>query len=512
MTLGSFFDVVVLGTELPPLACGALLAKRGFRVLVLGQDQPRPTYTVDDYTLPRAPFTFLPTHSPVARRIVAELALGQTFRRLATSIDPALQVVQPGHRIDLALEEADFEREIEREMPEVKRAVDDFHRGVDRANASLDMLVERDVVWPPETFLERREFARAAAHQPFDRNGDGVDVLGELPDDHPFRTVVQAPARFADNMDPDHTTALRVLRPYGAWRRGAAALDGGYPALEHMLIERIEAHSGEIRRDDKADRILTRRNHVRGVRIAASGEEIGCGFVVAGSPLSVTLRLLTDRRPYEEVFERLGEPQLRHYRYTLNVVLAAEGVPMGMARDVFFLRDPRRPPVAENLLHVEATPADARGRRLLCVEALVPRRGVEDVGGYVEALRERLLGALGELVPFIGKHVLLIDSPHDGRRPQDSLAGRELEPAEPWLRGRHTMPPIFGYPVTAALGCCALPTRTPYKNLLLANHQVAPGLGTEGDLLAAWSAARIITKTDRKKEQMRKGLWTKVEI
>jgi hypothetical protein len=52
----------------------------------------------------------------------------------------------------------------------------------------------------------------------------------------------------------------------------------------------------------------------------------------------------------------------------------------------------------------------------------------------------------------------------------------------------------------------------PYRNLLLANHQVAPGLGTEGDLLAAWSAARIITKTDRKKEQMRKGLWTKVEI
>ena len=74
------------------------------------------------------------------------------------------------------------------------------------------------------------------------------------------------------------------------------------------------------------------------------------------------------------------------------------------------------------------------------------------------------------------------------------------------------MPPVYGYPVATALGCCALPVRTPYRHLLLVNRQIAPGLGTEGDLLAAWSGARIVTKSDRKKEKMRKGLWTKVEI
>lgn len=512
MTLGSFYDVVVLGTDLPPLACGALLAKRGFRVLVLGQDHQQPTYRVGDDVLPRAPFTFLPAHSPVARRIMAELALGQTFRRLASSIDPALQVVQPGHRIDLALDDADLDREIERELPEVKRAVEDFHRRIDRANRSFDALVERDLVWPPETFLERREFARAAAHQPFDRDGAGLDLLGELPDEHPFHTVVAAPARFADGMDPDHTSALRTSRHYGAWRRGAAVLEGGYVALEQMLIERIGAHSGEIRRDEKIDRILMKRHQVRGVRLATSGEEIGCGFVIAGGGLSTMLRLIPDRGPYEEVFERIGEPQVRHYRYTLNVLMAAEGVPMGMARDVFFLRDPTRPPIAENLLHVQAEPADEQGRRLLCVEALVPRRGVEDVGDYVESLRERILGSLGDLVPFLGKHVLLVDSPHDGRDPQDMLRGEVTKAEEAWTRGPHTMSPVYGYPVATALGCCALPVRTPYRNLLLVNAQIVPGLGMEGDLLAAWSGARIVTKSDRKKEKMRKGLWTKVEI
>ena len=34
----------------------------------------------------------------------------------------------------------------------------------------------------------------------------------------------------------------------------------------------------------------------------------------------------------------------------------------------------------------------------------------------------------------------------------------------------------------------------------------------EGELLAAWSAARMITRTDRLKEQMRRHMWSKVEL
>ena len=42
----SYYDVVVLGTDLAPLTCAALLSKRGFRVAVLGQQTDRPDYAV----------------------------------------------------------------------------------------------------------------------------------------------------------------------------------------------------------------------------------------------------------------------------------------------------------------------------------------------------------------------------------------------------------------------------------------------------------------------------------
>ncbi|MCZ7678572.1 MAG: hypothetical protein M5U28_07280 [Sandaracinaceae bacterium] len=44
MTPASSYDAVFVGTQLAPLVSAALLAKRGFRVLLVAQDELPPTY------------------------------------------------------------------------------------------------------------------------------------------------------------------------------------------------------------------------------------------------------------------------------------------------------------------------------------------------------------------------------------------------------------------------------------------------------------------------------------
>ena len=56
------------------------------------------------------------------------------------------------------------------------------------------------------------------------------------------------------------------------------------------------------------------------------------------------------------------------------------------------------------------------------------------------------------------------------------------------------------------------PIRGPVERTLLVGRSVLPGLGQEGQLLAAWGAARLVTRTDRQKERMRRDRWSKVEI
>jgi hypothetical protein len=334
----------------------------------------------------------------------------------------------------------------------------------------------------------------------------------DFPEHHPFRLAVELPARFSDGMDPDHSSGLRLARFFAAWRKGAAVLDEGYATLRAMLLESIRTHSGAVREPEKVEALLVKRGIACGVRIAASGEEIGASWVIVGSPLSALLPLLPDRSPFEELFERIGEPVVRHYRYTLNLLVGPGGVPEGMTRDVFYVRDPARPLSEANALHIQVDPPDASGRRLLCVEALLPRRGIEDIPEYAETIRERVIAALGDLVPFLGDHLELVDSPHDGREVFDVKNRARIPPPEPWSRGPHTMRRVYGFPVSTGLGVCALPVRSPIKRLLLANEQVVPGLGLEGLFLAAWSAARVVAKSDRKKDWMRRGRWGKLEL
>ena len=256
--------------------------------------------------------------------------------------------------------------------------------------------------------------------------------------------------------------------------------------------------------------IVLRRGSVAGVRLAGSDAEIGCGHVVAGQDVNALVTLLPERDAFETLFEHLGEPQLRYYRYTLNLVVRSEGIPEGAARDVFVgsTRGSLRP--FERQLHLQIERLDATHHNI-CVEALLPRAFVEDEDDNLETLRERLLPAIRDVVPFLDDHLCVIDSPHDQRAPE-VIRGETVPELDRWRRGRNTMHAVYGYPITQALGLCALPLRTPIRRLVLCNTQVMPGLGQEGQLITAWCAAKVITKSDKSRSWIQRGMWTRLEV
>jgi hypothetical protein len=55
------------------------------------------------------------------------------------------------------------------------------------------------------------------------------------------------------------------------------------------------------------------------------------------------------------------------------------------------------------------------------------------------------------------------------------------------------------------------PVRGPIPGTYLVGPTVLPALGQEGELIAAWGAARLITKKDRNRQKMRRQMWTKIE-
>jgi hypothetical protein len=510
---GRHYDVIVLGRSFGALVAAALLARRDFSVLLLGQGVRPAGYQLGPYALRRRSFSLLGALCPALRRALVELAQTQTFRRRTVALDPMLSVLLPGKRFELPPSRDLFEREVSREFPEVRRVIDELYAALSGVNEAADRAFEQDATWPPGTFWERRQANRVASSLPFIDARPGADLLADFPLYHPYRGVVQGSVAFASDLALP-LPPFAVARLHGAWTRGVVSLPGGEAELTQFLVERIQAHGGNVALDERAEQILVQREGVVGVRLEGDVSQTGCRFVLFDRSGEELAELARGAGIPAGVAGRWPRLTPHAGRFVVSVVVRREGLPEALGPESLFfgvapgLRlDPRRP-----LCRVQRVDGAGEGAALLVAETLVP-----EIGGLPLAeVRQAVLGTLLQYLPWLDRHLEVVDSPHDGlpvwlyengtRREIDrlSLGGGSLRP-EPMESTYQVNDPSF-------FGLSAEPLRGPIERTFLIGRTVLPALGQEGELLAATSAARLVTRSDPRREKMRLEMWNKVEI
>lgn len=515
------YDVIVLGRSLGALTCAAVLARRDFRVLVLGQGQRSQLYRYDQRVLARRPFTFLAGSSPVFKRVLHELAQSQQFRRRMEPLDPMFGWLSPGRRLEVPPDMELFVREIEREFPEVRQLVDELYTTIAQVNAITDAALEKDAVWPPGSWWERLETGRLAATLPYVKADRNVDLLSKFPSGHPFRDLLLLPASFATHLalPADRLPPFCLARLHGSWTRGVTALAQGERELSDFLIERIEAHGGVVALDRRATSIVVRRGSAVGVIEDGEGETTGSTAVVCDQPGEAVAELSAGEGVTKQA--KNAWPQLRAEasRFVVSLRLNAGGLPESLPAESFVVperyarRDPRCPPVRLSRLRprsLDEQDADGTGT-LLVAEALLPTRGALTI---LEA-RDAVLSTLREQLPFLDRALSMVDSTHDGLPLWDLRSGQRREVERAHLQGASAsaepMERLWTSEPSGYLELGGEPVRGPVPGTFLLGKTVLPGLGQEGELLAAWSVARLITGRDRKRQRMRRQMWSKIE-
>jgi phytoene dehydrogenase-like protein len=516
-----FYDAVVLGRSLGSLVVAALLSRRDFRVLVLGQGDRPTSYRFDGRVLARRSFTLLFGATPIWRRILHELAQSPQFRRRAAPADPMFAVLAERVRLELPPDVALFAREVEREFPEVRQVVDEFYASIATVNAAADGAFEREGVWPPGTLWERFQTGQAAQQLPFGGGERASDLLAKFSNGHLYREIAAVPASFAGHLagPAEQLPALAFARLHGAWARGTVALAGGELELEAFLTERITAHGGVCALDRRAERLVIAHGAVTGVVLDGDDEVTGAGAVITdqwGEALAELSQGKGVTRAAERDWPRLV-PETG--RFVVSAVVRRALLPTPLPSESFLLppgspRDPRKPVVHLTWYDAAALAEGAPVREnevLLVAEALLPARGpltlLEARAAVVDTLRTAL--------PFFDEHVRVIDSVHDGLPLFDASDGpaREIDRihlegaaagAEPMRRQWTVDPP--GYRALAGE-----PLRGPIPGTYLVGPSVLPALGQEGELLAAASVAHLITRRDRSRQRLRQKLWSKIE-
>jgi phytoene dehydrogenase-like protein len=482
------YDVCVLGSQLGGVVAGALLARRGFRVLHVAHEDPGPSYVDRGYVLPWGPAVVpAPRHLPAAEAVLAELGLTTDLSRALEPSDPDLQLLLPRHRVDLSREASVLRAELKREWP---REAERIEAGFGELATLFDVagfFLRAAPPMPPDGFGERRavkkalKLASTAPNAPAEPVGK-ARPFGALAEHELVRSLVAA-HRFLTYLDGP-PSPLSLVRLLGGAFRGTHRLAGGPGTLREMARRRIAESRGELK-GSPGERAATGLEldggRVGAVRLADSPDAyVARAYVLAVDAASLA-RLLPADALQSRALAVLGKVRPRRRLLSLNLIVKKGALPPALGENVLALRDPAGGDGPENAVFLQVLPArraaakgpaeSAPDERVVCASAFVPAetRGADAIAAVAAGIRD----AVADAIPFFERHLVAESVP------EKHAHGADDAPTHP----------LYETDLESALGVSALPVRGPFKNAFFAGREVLPGLGIEGEFYAGIQAA-----------------------
>jgi phytoene dehydrogenase-like protein len=503
------YDVCIVGSQLGGVVAGALLARRGFRVLHVAHDDPGFHYVDRGYVLPLGPAVVpSPRQLPAAETVLGELGLATDLSRALAPSDPDLQLLLPRHRVDLSRDASVLRAELRREWPREAE-------GLEGAFASLGTLFDFAGFFlragpplPPDGFGERRAVSKAlkiassAPGAPSEPVGEGRPFRGF--EDHELVRSVAIAHRFLTYLDGD-PSPLSVVRLLGGALRGTNRLPGGLGTLREMVRRRIAESRGELRGGPGEPAVATGFDldggRVAAVRLADSPDAHVARAFVAATDAAHLLPLLPAEVRSGKAGAALGRIRARRQLLSVNLVVKQAALPPALGENVLALRDAAAGDGLDNAVFLQVLPArrDARkgpGDKGPAVETVQDER-VVCASGFVaaaeptDALRAaagRIREAVADAIPFFERHLVAESTP-----PLADGARAELPKVHP----------LYESELDERLRISALPVRGPWKNLFFAGREVVPGLGVEGEFYAGIQAAGHVAALLGRKDVLR---------
>ncbi len=478
MIVKEHYDVIVVGADLAPLLCAALLCKRGFRVLVVGEgrvfDRPVPAITGQ-------------LGSPLASRILDELAIAQIVRRKEGQVDPLFQMVTPRCRISFYADQERLLEEYTRELPAEREAARLFYSRLAAVMPVIDSVLGSGLSIPPRGFIEKQRLGHLLGTTEFGQDGLCGTLLSPLGGAPGVRACVFSHVAALSRLDPRQIAPVHAALMHGRATRHQVAIEGGIAGLRELLLERISSSRGEVRLADRLEYVEVQRGRIPYVKLTRGESATGCDIVVCGIPLaSLGALLCTEGRRLGQ--EPLLDPDLDvvSRMATMRLDLRKEVFPLPMARLVYVLFDQSAPPSGTNLAVLERGKSLHEGGEALWVSFLVDASRSIEEPGHAREVGERLRRRLGRVVPFIDDFVI-----EDAGLVQAPEAAPGDDPLE--ASGLMAMVPVYRSPAPGPWGACGVPHQTRLRNLFVCSDQVLPGLGDEGSWMTAWSVAGLVT-------------------
>ncbi|MGF1509449.1 MAG: hypothetical protein ACFB9M_08105 [Myxococcota bacterium] len=465
------YDFVVLGGRLSSVLVASLLTKRGFRGVLLDQGELSTALGGADELLVN------PAGSFIMDRVHDELGVRDDYNRICRPLKPALQFVLPETRFDfVGGTQID---ELARGMGISSDAIRSCFEAMLRADRSIGTyLSEIQEIPPPTGFFARLTSTSARK----------VDALTHLVQDSAagqepmLRDLFGGLIPFLTFLDPrraEHWTEARWVRPV------ARLLGGGFQTLSttgdrDLFLDVARRKSLDVRPGAVERLVPEGRSWL--VYTSGGRDPILTSSVVDASTDLSGLDAVPPRQQGRHLPVLMQAAKARGSLHLLGIELDQAALPPPLGTHILLFnqrRDPNRvepwdPASVDRPIWITTRPGLQEGRCQLILQH--PISAVQAHESRTVPLDDVLKARLRRLIPFL-----------DEARP---------EVFNPTQSGRMG-PPVLGHPhfdvsLDEETGLGGVSMRTSFKNLFLAGPCVVPGLGREGEYIAAAQAAKTI--------------------
>jgi len=479
------YDVIVVGGQLSGALSAALLAKRGYRVMLVEHDGLGHGYVHQNFLLPYAPFVAPPFKTmAVVDEAMVELGLSTTVQRTLKPHKPELQLVIPNHRADIPTTDSARLSELTREFGDVGPVLVNRLKAAAAQHEATDVFFKQRPNLPPDGMFESWGLSRLVKAHP---------ALSEAPalegDDEATQLLQKLNPFITHLAKADHPLAR--VRAMSQVLRAPSRYPGAREAVRELLIHKLKDLGGHIVNGSPESSIVEHfefdGGQISGVKLLKSDTVYRSNFTIASTDAGALRRLITDKKKFRKLLEQFDAISTESFLFSVNWVMRPQGLPQGMGE--LLLVEGQGEDEGPMLVQVDGARA-AEGKledeslRVVCAGTFVPAKARELGEQHLHDLARRIEARLEKLMPFSRKHVVLSSAPY-------LHAGG--------VRGSRLLPhPLYRLEEPPALGVSGIGQRTAVKNLFIASREVLPGLGLEGELLAGIRAARLVQEMLKK--------------
>jgi phytoene dehydrogenase-like protein len=479
------YDVAIVGAGIGGLSCGALLAKRGLKVLVVEQHYlaggyctsfPRKGHSIFDAGVhdigglgPRGPVRFLLRELGIESEV--------EFKRVES------EYIFPNIRFRVPHDWKDFVNLLSRYFPEEKENIsaffeemkgiyDDIYRDIDMRNG---------VIGAPETVEEMMKYPLTHRYLLRWLSKSYLEMLDKYFSDAELKEILCTLTGYLTD-DPKALQAFSMAPMFGYYFDGGYYPNGGSQAFADALVSVIKNNGGSVLLNTRVRRILVKDGAAYGISTEstpprkARADIYKAGIIISNADVKQTFLLMIEPGNLPPDFLK----RIQNIESSASAFMVFLSLDYDPPLTSLTFHKPNTGPAIGIAVPSKLDPGlAARGGSAMTIVTLIPnsdaKKWEREAPGYAarkKELMEQLIDRAAQLLPDLRSHIVY------------------KEAATPATFLRYTSShdgAIYG----PKLGQ-TLPFKSPIRNLYLVGSGTFPGAGIEAVVISALIAANDI--------------------